>query len=257
MLDRDTIEADYAKLREHKNKAMEMWRDFTVYPQYFPIRTTEFTLMLTKLRQIIGEPFPSSVLEVGCGFGYGLILWSSLIDSVDGVEINDQQFDKARKLQERLGIESANINLHVGKSEDLSILQDKKFDLIVTQYVLEHVDDIPQSLNEMKKYLNPNGHIVHILPGTVDRLDWYALYRQHSFWYRLRMQLKRIGLKGFLKDPLGYTPPHEPRLGDYSYELDLYRLELWANHIIDTGCIILDYFQTRDSNWVYVTSPIT
>jgi SAM-dependent methyltransferase len=131
------------------------------------------------------------------------------------------------------------------------------FDLILTQYVLEHVADIDRTLAALHARLRPGGHVVHVLNSAVDRAGWYVTYRlEHSLLARLRASLATRGWRATARNPLEFTPPHEPRFGDYGREVGQYRLEAWALRVLRAGFEIVDHFQTRDVNWVLVTRPL-
>ncbi len=252
--DREHAARDVQRAYHKLNAMSSVWQQFTPYPRYFETRTVEFLLMLSRLRRVYSGALPRHVLEVGCGIGYSLALWSDHADYVCGIDLLEA-IEPARKLFSHLKVDPPRADLLVGQGEDLSALAGKTFDLVVTQYVLEHVDNISAALAQIKPLLAPDGLVLHVLNNQVDRAVWYIDYRQRSLMRRVYRLLRTGELLKWLSSPDGFTPPHEPKFGDFGVELHEYSLEGWAAHIYRAGYIVIDYFQSRDNNWVYVTAP--
>lgn len=228
------------------------WHEFTSMPELYTTRTVEFLLLHTKMRRL-GLPMPRTVLEVGCGDGYSAMLWTAVAEQVVGVDL-PEEISSAQRLQALL-LPSAPVRFEPGTAEALDGLHGA-FDLIVTQYVLEHVADIGRSLANLRGRVAPGGMVVHVLANTADRLDAYVSYRLGTdvlrrVWHSLRDR----GAFATLLDPLGHTPPHAPEFGPFRLEHTEYRLERWALRCLRADFEIVDFFQTRDTNWVLVTKP--
>ena len=228
--------------------------EFTPFEHYFKIRTSEFLLLATRLRS--RQDFACRrVLDVGCGNGYSLALWSLLAENLVGMDRPDV-LEGAHRLLDSFARKGVTTQL-VPSATDWPMVDLGTFDLILTQYALEHVGDINGALQTLKRLVSPEGYVVHVLPGLADRHDWYIAYRmQTSLFRRLRDSLRERGLLGTLADPVGFTTPHEPRYGSFSREQDEYRLETWTLQVMASGFQVMDYFQTRDVNWVLVTRPM-
>lgn len=217
---------------------------------YFENRTVEFLLTLRKLEGLEVLPI-SRFLELGCGIGYSLLLWSQVADQAVGVDL-PEVIGRGRELLGALDLPAANISLQGSTAEDVQA--GGRYDVILTQYVLEHVRDIGQTLQNLRAHLEQGGVAIHVLNGCVDRLGWYAEYRLRcSLPRRLAQSVRDRGLLRTLANPFNFTPAHEPRFGDYTRELSEYSLERWALRLYMAGFQIVDVFQTRDTNWVFVT----
>ncbi len=153
-----------------------------------------------------------------------------------------------------MGLESDCLNWETNTVEHLAE-RSERYDLILTQYVLEHVDDRVEALRTIRGLLAEDGLVIHLLPNQMDRVAWRINYRlmYDSLRWRLKHSLHNRGFWKTLKDPFGYTPAHDGTRGDFNDEFNDYKLEKWAEWIYESGFSILDYFQTRDSNWVFVT----
>lgn len=230
------------------------WREFTPYPEYFELRTTEFLMVLRGLERSRVSA-PRRVLEVGCGGGYGLMLWSLVAEEVVGTDL-PQAVAGAQKLLAAFPERAARIRIVESAGEDLTNVGNV-FDLAITQYVLEHVHDIDATLRRTAALLAPGGAAVHIVPNLIDRHEWHLSYRMGTGRLRrLIRSLRGAGPLSLLRDPFGYTPSHSPEFGTFAEEHQGYRLERWAAHMLRAGLEIVDHFQTRDVNWVIVTRPV-
>lgn len=240
---RDTIELA-SRLSEHADTSGD--------PEHLRVRSTEFLLLLTKLSRIDGLRH-NKILEVGCGRGLGLLLWSQVAEHVAGIDL-PEEIQRAKHFLQ--GSSGQNIRLFSSRGEDL-LTELSGFDLVISQYVLEHVDDIGAVLDNTKRYVAQDGYVVHILNNLSDRLDWYLTYRlQTSPLRRLVHSKRHRGWLETMKRPLHFTVPHEPRFGSFRDELSGYRLEEWSRIVMQHGFMVVDYFQTREVNWALVTRPL-
>jgi len=216
----------------------------------YPGRVSEFMLLFRMLSERISFPV-SHLLEIGCGNGFSLRLWAEIADQVTGADL-PQAIDSARRMLEELPLPQANVQLLETRAEDLQLKA--SYELIVSQYVLEHVDDIEQSLMRIRAGLCPGAIGVHILINSVSRSNWYIQYRSQFSWVsRICHSLQKKGALETLANPAVYTPPHEPRFGTFDDELEHYRLDRWALRLMQAEFVADDWFQTSDINYVFVT----
>lgn len=227
--------------------------EFSAQPEYFDVRTAEFLLLA---RRVLALPNLrlGRILEVGCGGAYSLRLWSDLVKEAVGIDL-PASLEPGHRFLDAFK-PRGKIQLVPGTGESLDGVAGP-FDLILTQYVLEHVADIPRTLSAIRSRLAPGGCIVHVLNNVADRTSWYVEYRlQTTLRRRLWDSLKKEGFWRTLRAPFRYTAPHEPRFGPYPHELQEYRLEKWALRFLREGFEVIDYFQTRDTSWAFVTRPL-
>ncbi len=113
---------------------------------------------------ILGEifremPAEARILDIGCGAGDGVQDWIDLGFRAYGC---DFQFKRGRCTAELANsgcislIESAPYRLPY---------PDASFDIVVTNQVMEHVQDYPATLTEMRRVLKPDGIALHIFPA--------------------------------------------------------------------------------------------
>lgn len=224
------------------------------WPDYFATRTAEHVLLVLKLSAILDSP-AANCLEIGCGQGYTLLLWALLLDSVTGIDEAEPISRAQHAVQIRPDLASR-ITLVSGNADNITGL-DGSFDMVFSQYVLEHLKYPLKALTGIRRVLKPGGTVVHVVNNLVDRLDWHAVYRNSVSWLgRLRRSVRNTGLARTLVNPGAFTPPHEPAMGSNEKEQSAYRLERWTGLFMEAGYEVLDYFQTRDTNWVIVTRPM-
>ena len=115
------------------------------------------------------------ILDIGCGSGNHLLLFSRLGLNVTGVDASPYMINQAR---ERLGSRCA---LKTGMAEDLPF-DDNEFDLAVLINTLEFLDDPLQALKEAGRVANRKVFI-----GVINSASWSGLRKRFS---------------GYLGDPL-------------------------------------------------------
>jgi 2-polyprenyl-3-methyl-5-hydroxy-6-metoxy-1,4-benzoquinol methylase len=132
------------------------------------------------------------ILDIGAGVGDFLATahqngWGTI-----GVEPNP----KAREIAEKKGV------LFVDKTENLL---DNSFDIITMWHVLEHVPDLEIQLNELKRLLKPNGHIIIAVPNFKSfdakyyKEYWAAYDVPIHFWHFSKTAIKLIFEKKNIK----------------------------------------------------------
>ena len=215
-------------------------------------RAVEFLLLTRRLVALDILPI-RNLLEIGCGDGFSLRLWAEIAEYVTGIDL-PSQIQISQKLLTGFPPQHNNISLVESAAEDFQT--NKKYDVVVTQYVLEHVMDIDKTLSQIHDSLNPNGFAIHVLNNSVSRLSWYIQYRsQSSLPRRIYYSLRDKGLWRTLLNPLNHTTPHEPHFGSFDYELDEYRLDRWTLRLMRAHFEVVDWFQTADFNYVLISRP--
>lgn len=98
---------------------------------------------------------PGSILDIGCGSGDFLLKAKKNNWTIKGIEPAEKA---ARFAEYSLGIEI----IHPKKIKEL---KDAQFDVITLWHVLEHVEDINEQAQELKRLLKTNGRLVIALPN--------------------------------------------------------------------------------------------
>jgi len=126
-----------------------------------------------------------TLLDIGAGTGDFLGLAKNNSWEVSGIEPNT----KARNLASKKGIE-----LFPNKRE----IQQKQFDAISLWHVLEHIPDLENELNELKKLLKPNGTLFVAVPNfksddAVHYKKYWAAYDvPRHLWHFSKEGIERV-----------------------------------------------------------------
>ena len=101
-----------------------------------------------------------TVLDFGCGSGYGTEMLSKNAAKVTGVDISKEAVDYAKN-----NYNSDNLDF-----KTIAELTDEKFDVITSFQVIEHVPNDVEYIKTLKKFLNPGGHLLISTPDKTHRL---------------------------------------------------------------------------------------
>lgn len=103
------------------------------------------------LEKIAGFSPISSILEIGCNCGPNLYLITQKFPGIEiqGIDINPVAIRKGNELFNLEGI--SNVQLSIGKADELGQFRDKSFDIVFTDAVLIYIgpDKIEKVLKEM------------------------------------------------------------------------------------------------------------
>lgn len=119
------------------------------------------------LTQIHTEKPTLEILDLGCGRGW-LTSKLSTFGNVYGIEPVKSVVLHARKL-------FPEISFSVGKSSDISrIFKNKKFDLVISSEVIEHVPDSFKAnfVSDIERSLNSNGYVIITTPRKEEQKKW-------------------------------------------------------------------------------------
>jgi 2-polyprenyl-3-methyl-5-hydroxy-6-metoxy-1,4-benzoquinol methylase len=108
----------------------------------------------------------SKILEVGSGIGIASSAMSFFGYEVTALEPGGIGFEKNRKASQFISEQVGTSFVSRSESaEEITFSDDVKFDLIVSNNVLEHVSDVELSLSNLYKYLSETGVMIHSCPN--------------------------------------------------------------------------------------------
>ena len=135
------------------------------------------------------------ILDVGCGTGAFLHTMHTAGWQITGLEPDETARLKAQQLY----------NLHVQEAGALFELRSETFDAITLWHVLEHVHDLHEYVDQLKKLLKPNGRLFIAVPNytcydqNVYKGNWAAYdVPRHLYHFSpsaMRSLLRNHGLK--------------------------------------------------------------
>jgi SAM-dependent methyltransferase len=138
------------------------------------------------------------ILEIGCGVG-GIIDLLGPRELIYGLDVEaDVLAFAADRFRQRPECHFRLLDITAAGAEELSQLQEHRFDTIVCMNVLEHIRDDIAALQRMEQVLAPGGTLALLVPahlalyGPYDKVDGH--YRRYSKPY-LRTILQHTGLE--------------------------------------------------------------
>jgi SAM-dependent methyltransferase len=157
---------------------------------------------------------PASVLDFGCGPGRMVIPFSKYAMEVTGMDISPEVLQEAEKNCWERNI----LNIRFLLSDDeLSMLQDKKFDLVHSYIVLQHLE-VKRGEKLFEKLI---GRISDGGIGII-HLTYHDHYpgRRILNLLRIRVPFLANGLRLLRKDPVKGKLPHRPQMQMNNYNLN-------------------------------------
>ncbi|KAB1063981.1 class I SAM-dependent methyltransferase [Salibacter halophilus] len=110
---------------------------------------------------------PKTVLDFGCGTGRLAIPFAKIADEVVGLDVSKDMLSEAEKNTARYDVK--NLSLHLS-DDSLSAIKGKKFDLINSYIVLQHinVNRGMAFIDQLTNQLNEGGAgVLHVTHGTL------------------------------------------------------------------------------------------
>jgi len=104
------------------------------------------------------------VLDLGCGEGYGTDLLSQSVNSIIGIDVDPEVVKYA---QEKYGSQNCRFEVYDGA---MIRYQEKKFDVITSFQVIEHVKDDHLFIEEIHRLLKPGGWFIMTTPNKTMRM---------------------------------------------------------------------------------------
>lgn len=109
------------------------------------------------------------VLDLGCGTGKQIFRFANSVSSeglILGVDISDEavnEVNEKAKLKQLKHVKAVKGSL----DNCVNLLQDLKFDLILSSYAIYYAKDMKGILRDLRSLLNPGAHIFVCGPGTM------------------------------------------------------------------------------------------
>jgi SAM-dependent methyltransferase len=127
-----------------------------------PGKTPPSLVLEHLVRYRFATPFSGgSVLDVGCGTGYGTAILSEAADLAIGVDCDPETIRYANQTYHR-----GNLEFVLADCRDLPF-RTQSFELAVFFEVIEHIREQDQSLGEIRRVLSPEGILILSTPNAL------------------------------------------------------------------------------------------
>jgi SAM-dependent methyltransferase len=143
---------------------------------------------LAMIRAAVPNLASARVLDNGCGLGTYMAKLRAFTPQVYGLEY---EFDRAAEAARRLSVACV-----VNAAGERLPYPDGAFDAILSNEVIEHVQDDRAAVAEMARVLRPGGRLLLFCPNR-----WYPV-ETHGIYWRGRYLFGNIPLVNYLPDAL-------------------------------------------------------
>ena len=218
----------------------------------------------------------AKILEIGCGNTFasaffpkaGLVVCTDLPTA--SVIHNKPSLHMVKRACDSLGLRPVKF---VGCCAWELPFKDEMFDIVFSQYVLEHIKDRDKTIEEFKRVLKKGGLIISLVPNFVEKFyefPRYYLYLFKSLFIRLRQRLNkhplaiqdnqnrrlqknRVNFRNFLKyyPHFPFIEPHgeyKNAVEEFTRHLPLNWMKLFKRHNME----IADIFSTNFLPWNFL-----
>lgn len=157
LIPRDTLEEMAGLLSEHD-------RDEMAIPSYLHRNPALRRMAWARIHEVVRQmprcvQARGAVLDFGCGTG---VLFESALQHAEHVYGVDVVLDAARLWVERRGLQHR-VSL-LTPEEAWQTLEDDSVDMIIAAEVLEHIEDLSETLAAFRRVLRPGGALLSSLP---------------------------------------------------------------------------------------------
>jgi SAM-dependent methyltransferase len=152
----------------------------------------KFSLLSGIVRSQGGPEAPIDILEAGCGQRWLLQLDGKKFHLV-GIDLDKDAMEIRKNVKKDLD-EAIHADLRTVS------LGDRKFDVVYSAFVLEHIEGAEQVLERMAGWLKPGGIVVIEIPDPGTVKGWVTKVTPHwfhVFYYRKILNKTTAGLPGY------------------------------------------------------------
>jgi len=136
------------------------------------------------MAKLAGLDSKSTVLEVGCGTGIYTVHWIKSSGRMCGLDISRGMLVRLREKINK--IDSEDPFVVEGDSEHLPF-HNRRFDAVMSVNAVEHLDNVPAALREMRRVCRDGGKIVVSVPNGNFSAKYRAKLMQTIEWLATRL----------------------------------------------------------------------
>ncbi|WP_271750691.1 class I SAM-dependent methyltransferase [Bacillus paralicheniformis] len=181
------------------------------------------------------------VLDAGCGEGYFSRLLAKAGANVTAVDYSPRMIDIAKKRTP----DDLPIEYQHGNCEDLNMLEDKSFDLIISNMVMQDLADYEKAFQEMHRLLTDRGFFIFSILHP-------CFITPESGWEKTKDGKKLH----WNVDRYFYEGTYEQKLGDRENMLFFHRtLTSYINILMKTGFMLESIVEPKPSEEILKKYP--
>jgi len=136
------------------------------------------------MAKLAGLDCESTVLEVGCGTGIYTVHWIKSSKKLYGLDISRGMLVRLREKIKKT--DSDDLFTIAGDSERMPF-RSRRFDFVMSVNTVEHLDDVPAALREMRRVCRDGGKIVVSVPNGNFSAKYRAKLMQIIEWLAARL----------------------------------------------------------------------
>ncbi|SBW10868.1 hypothetical protein KL86DPRO_70070 [uncultured delta proteobacterium] len=225
---------------------------FTSFERYFEYRTILFQMTRQLLPAYFSKQY-DTVLEVGCGFGFHLLMMRPYAKRHIGVDIPGK-YEGYVQADFQSSIEQADyllnksfgfgVELLGAYPDQLGMLADDSIDFMFSWCLLEHIPELAASAREWRRVLKPGGIMFHVVPTVLNAVE--SLLRTNLVEEPVTMNIRRL-LSGVPVPGTLVAPEcHSEYISSFSQQFDVYTGDSYAKHFLRNGFTLEANVMIRD-----------
>jgi len=126
------------------------------------------------------------VLDAGCGTGYETHYLSNFAKEIHGLDINGKNIEEAKRKYS-----ADNLFFHTGNVESMPF-KDSTFDVIISCFVIEHLNDPEKFIDESYRVIKPQGNLIIWVPNVKNMMGIFAKIIPLNFENKIKSILYKM-----------------------------------------------------------------
>jgi ubiquinone/menaquinone biosynthesis C-methylase UbiE len=117
-----------------------------------------YTKRLNTIRDLARGFDDKKILDIGCGFGFRTVgVAKSGASEVIGIDLEHERIQKAGEYSRQQGVQNTEFYFMDASSLEF---EDEKFDILLADEMIHHLDNLPKVFSEMYRVIKDNGVVV-------------------------------------------------------------------------------------------------
>lgn len=141
-------------LQDQINFYNNYWSEFSHFGNYKIYRIINILEILVLVKKKIGKA--PEILDLGCGDARTVAIWNEIGPST-GLDLSVEAIENAKKRYPFLNLYSGNATK--------TAFEDKSFDVVISQEVIEHIEEQITYIRECHRLLRENGCLILTTPN--------------------------------------------------------------------------------------------